>query len=247
MIKNILPFIVIITACTHQNNSIANYYALEEILQNCDCSIDLDSLDIKYSNEKYLVLDSDIKQTCAVNRYKEIWDKKADLRRIVSKFELAERLDSSDAYLEILEHDFIMSDTIRVPSIDTSGFHYLINSFDKRCLFLASVQYQECSDSKKHINILAEIIESKRYSPYLIDVFLKWRSFAQMAVFGPSTWTCIPNSWYDKVRGICANTILRHLQSCPNDKVARYQLYQLVEIGPLYRFGNPFGNSSMNL
>ena len=111
--------------------------------------------------------------------------------------------------------------------------------FDTKCVYaieLSHVLPVDCVDT------LGAIIESKIYSRYLIEVWENWRAEAQFGWFGCSNDSVIPNAYYFKVRNICANTMIRHIQKHPEDNDAYLRLFRLLYREPIHRGGGLFGN-----
>lgn len=111
--------------------------------------------------------------------------------------------------------------------------------FDTKCVYaieLSHVLAVGCIDT------LGAIIESKIYSRYLLEVWENWRAEAQFGWFGCSNDSVIPNAYYFKVRNICANTMIRHIQKHPEDNDAYLRLFRLLYCEPIHRGGGLFGN-----
>lgn len=111
--------------------------------------------------------------------------------------------------------------------------------FDTKCVYaieLSHVLAVGCIDT------LGAIIESKIYSRYLLEVWENWRAEAQFGWFGCSNDSVIPNAYYFKVRNICANTMIRHIQKHPEDNDAYLRLFSLLYCEPIHRGGGLFGN-----
>lgn len=95
---------------------------------------------------------------------------------------------------------------------------HLINTieFDKKCIYALALS---SVDERNGIDILGALMESGEYSQYLYDVWENWRDLVQYLYFGYDvTSSSFPDAYYFKVRNICANTILRHIQEHPEDK-----------------------------
>lgn len=111
--------------------------------------------------------------------------------------------------------------------------------FDTKCVYaieLSHVQPVDCVDT------LGALIESRIYSRYLLEVWENWRAEAQFGWFGCSNDSVIPNAYYFKVRNICANTMIRHIQKHPEDNDAYLRLFRLLYCEPIHRGGGLFGN-----
>ncbi len=115
--------------------------------------------------------------------------------------------------------------------------------FDTKCVYaieLSHVLPVDCVDT------LGALIESRKYSRYLLEVWENWRAEAQFGWFGCSNDSVIPNAYYFKVRNICANTVLRHIQKHPEDNYALLCLVRLLYCEPIHR-GGPFGNDLITI
>lgn len=111
--------------------------------------------------------------------------------------------------------------------------------FDTKCVYaieLSHVQPVDCVDT------LGALIESRIYSRYLLEVWENWRAEAQFGLFGCSNDSEIPNAYYLKIRNICANTMIRHIQKHPEDNDAYLRLFRLLYCEPIHRGGGLFGN-----
>lgn len=111
--------------------------------------------------------------------------------------------------------------------------------FDTKCVYaieLSHVQPVDCVDT------LGALIESRIYSRYLLEVWENWRAEAQFGWFGCSNDSEIPNAYYLKIRNICANTMIRHIQKHPEDNDAYLRLFRLLYREPIHRGGGLFGN-----
>lgn len=115
--------------------------------------------------------------------------------------------------------------------------------FDTKCVYaieLSHVLPVDCVDT------LGAIIESKISSRYLLEVWENWRAEAQFGWFGCSNDSVIPNAYYFKVRNICANTMLRHIQKHPEDNDAYLRLFRLLYREPIHR-GEIMGNGVITI
>lgn len=92
---------------------------------------------------------------------------------------------------------------------------------------------------------LGEILESGIYTKYILEAWLAWRAGVQLVFFGPSSFTFIPNNYYDQVRVKCLNTLLRHIQTDP-DKYDVCLLENFICCEILHRQGSLYGNESLS-
>ena len=90
--------------------------------------------------------------------------------------------------------------------------------------------------------LLGDIIESGIYTRYLLEVWISWRANAQ-DTYSPSSFSVIPNNYYDRLRVVCINTFLRHCQ-VEDDYRARCLMENLILCELVHRMGSLAGNSS---
>ena len=90
--------------------------------------------------------------------------------------------------------------------------------------------------------LLGDIIESGLYSRYLLEAWISWRANVQME-HSPSSFSVIPNNYYDLIRVKCLNTMLRHCQEA-DDCRTRCLMENLILCELVHRMGSLAGNSS---
>ena len=94
------------------------------------------------------------------------------------------------------------------------------------------------------VPLLGEILESRIYTKYLLEAWISWRANAQLD-HSPSSFGVIANNYYDKVRTICLDTMVRHcLES--EDENAKCLIENLLFCEIIHRMGSIAGNSSFN-
>ncbi len=99
-------------------------------------------------------------------------------------------------------------------------------------------------DKLEALPLLGEIIESRIYTKYLLEAWISWRANVQMYQ-SPSSFSVIANNYYDKIRCIFLDTMLRHcLES--EDKNAECLIENLIFCEIIHRMGSLAGNSSFN-
>jgi len=91
---------------------------------------------------------------------------------------------------------------------------------------------------------LGEILESGIYTKYLLEAWIAWRALVQLDFFAPSSYAVIPNSYYDKIRVKCLNTILRHIQTAP-DKYDVCLIENFIYCEILHRMDAIYGNEAL--
>ena len=94
------------------------------------------------------------------------------------------------------------------------------------------------------VPLLGEILESRIYTKYLLEAWISWRANAQMD-HSPSSFGVIVNNYYDKVRTICLDTMVRHCLEA-EDKNAECLIENLLFCEIIHRMGSIAGNSSFN-
>ena len=99
-------------------------------------------------------------------------------------------------------------------------------------------------DRRRGSVLLGEILESRIYTNYLLEVWLSWRANVQ-AEHSPSSFSIIANNYYDHLRAVCLDTMVRHcLQT--EDKNAECLIENLILCEIVHRMGALTGNSSLN-
>lgn len=97
-------------------------------------------------------------------------------------------------------------------------------------------------NSWEGVLLLGEILESKIYTKYLLEAWISWRANVQMD-HSPSSFSVIANNYYDYLRTICLDTMLRHCLET-NDKNAECLIENLIFCENVHRMGSIAGNSS---
>lgn len=92
--------------------------------------------------------------------------------------------------------------------------------------------------------LLGEILESGQYTRYLLEVWITWRASVQMAFIAPSSFSVIPNNYYDQVRVKCLEIMLRHYESS-GEVYDLCMMENLLIIPVLHRQGSIAGNESL--
>mgnify|MGYP006916215469 FL=1 len=90
----------------------------------------------------------------------------------------------------------------------------------------------------------SRLLQSGHYSPLLYDVWVRWRALYQYCYHGSSTWSDIPNNFYNIVRLQCYESCLKHIASNHDDIMAMNCASLLAGRSNIQRFGWMFGNST---
>lgn len=115
-----------------------------------------------------------------------------------------------------------------------------------RCIY--AMEYVHSSDEGPYfdaaIPVLESVILAGEYAPMLYDIWRTWRAMKCLHM-GMSRDSAIPNNQYNAMRRIVAQTMLRHIQTNPNDLVAINEFVSLAYCDNINRYCNfPFGNQN---
>ena len=105
---------------------------------------------------------------------------------------------------------------------------------------------------REGVILLGDIIESGIYSKYLLEVWISWRANAQME-HSPSSFSIIPNNYFDRMRAKCLDTFLRHLhddshkdETDKEEMYVRCMIQNMILVEIVHRMGAISGNTSFN-
>lgn len=118
--------------------------------------------------------------------------------------------------------------------------------FDSQCsllLYWADHEDMMCSPVWL-VAVGSRLLQSGKYSPLLYDVWVRWRALYQYCYCGNSTWSNIPNNYYNLIRLQCYESCLKHIASTPDDIMAMNCASLLAGRSNIQRFGWMFGNSA---
>jgi len=119
------------------------------------------------------------------------------------------------------------------------------SDFDTRCIL--ALEYSKTRmDETGAIQWLGDLLESGEYSKYLYEVWMQWKYSVQAIYFGVSTYSIIPDMYFEKVRNVVLNTMLRHIQNNPDDLGAKAFAFNIAVEMNLDRAAGVFGNVSLN-
>ena len=91
--------------------------------------------------------------------------------------------------------------------------------------------------------LLGEILESRIYTRYLLECWIAWRAYVQ-DTHGLSSFSTIPNNYYDALRAVCVDTYIRHCLEA-DDENALCLLENLLSCEILHRQAAIYGNESL--
>ena len=121
---------------------------------------------------------------------------------------------------------------------------------DARCVYAIELAHAYFPKRKSEVidpptQILESIMNEKKYSLYLDELWQKWRVLYQENK-GASRDSEIPNSYYNKFRNICATTIFLHIRKHPKDIKAINQFLVIACKDNILREGEfEYGNQGL--
>lgn len=198
--------------------------------------------------------------------YRELADSLNCLDSLLcSRYHVSNYIDiSAETYWQALDHtkqskelfDKVSTDTITLDNIGTNevqkDIEFILNSikeekdFNKKCAYTMEYVYY-VGFYFVNYNIIEELLDEGRYSPYLFFLWRIWRCGVQLhnEDYGPSTWSQIPNKLYNEKRLKIAETTLKYIVTHPNDGVAINQYLMTASMSNILRSGQyPLGNES---
>ena len=90
------------------------------------------------------------------------------------------------------------------------------------------------------------IMESGKYSLYLFETWLKWRTVVQYEQYGSSKFSAIPNELYNEYRDKLALTVLKQVSKDPTNEMTINQFLLLATHENIARFGSyNYGNQNV--
>lgn len=116
--------------------------------------------------------------------------------------------------------------------------------FNLKCKHAMAYVYDE-GFYNADLNVLKMILEDGRYSPFIFYIWRIWRCGEQLRNYGPSTWSVIPNKYYNKMRLFNAESTLEYIVNHPDDAIAINQFVVTSAHPNILRCGEfPAGNQS---
>lgn len=124
--------------------------------------------------------------------------------------------------------------------------------FDARCVYAIEIAHaaragvEGCEEDlcEKTITMMESLMNEKKYSMYLFEVWRIWRNMLQDRR-GKSRDSWIPNDEYNRMRLTCARTVLSYISEHPKDPVAVYTFTAIASVYDIYRSGAfAFGNQN---
>lgn len=231
---------------------------VHDAIKKMDCSIIKDdsikAYACNYKNQILSILsDTSIQDSVKLEKigmaYSFVYGKLVDRYHVSHYGELSEEKyqEKYDKKEVVQDYDSIFS--LRGTS-DTTYLKQLANeakSFDAKCIY--TLEYAHTvTDDLEHpaIKGLEYLMKSEKYSIYLYEIWRTWRCLLQEDCFGSSKDSEIPNDLYNRMRLVCAHTILEYIIQHSSDIMAINQFIVLSSINNIERYGvYPYGNQNM--
>jgi len=120
-------------------------------------------------------------------------------------------------------------------------------TFDEQCsLWLAWASSEKSKDEELWYTYVAhKLLSSGNYSVLLQPMWDIWRAEVQIQFYGLSTFSNIPNQFYNELRTQCYIATLKHIDKNPNDLLAMDCAASIAMSDNLARFGGIFGNKAL--
>jgi hypothetical protein len=128
-----------------------------------------------------------------------------------------------------------------------TAFGDCVNLGISDCLLLSDselTEHEGLPSGEAGLKILSNILNQRRYSPTLYEVFYKWRTVEQQLNHGMSNFSEIPNIEYNEKRWEVIQTIKDYLVNNPDDILAESQIDMLITLDNICR-GGEFGNNNI--
>lgn len=123
--------------------------------------------------------------------------------------------------------------------------------FEKKCIYAREFAYANyrsyLGNDKDLVTIIDPLLKKGEYSPLLYELWLMWRSTLQMIVFSSASNDApMYNLFYNNMRNNVAKSILTHLKSYPDDKLAFKVFMKLAHTHNIVRNSScPIGNNAL--
>lgn len=124
---------------------------------------------------------------------------------------------------------------------------YTCKNFDEQCALWFSWANRKEEMFESNIWLAAvgiRLMESDNYNPRLFEIWQAWRAICQTSCFGESSYSLIPNNYYNEYRKRCYLACLKRIEQHPDDVCAMNCAALLAGQPNLARLGI-FGNASM--
>lgn len=118
-------------------------------------------------------------------------------------------------------------------------------SFDAQCAYAVELAHAYYANDEvvRIIPIFESLMNTGKYSIYLVDVWRTWRCVIQPIVGGLSKDSYIPNDKYNEMRRMCSYSTLVYLQNHLEDQAAAIQFFvnstrRNIEREGVFEYGN---------
>lgn len=214
-------------------NSLANSDSLrKEVGENVSDRMDrfTEYLYARYKSDRFVSFSSD-----------EYW-KRIDKKQYVrsEKFEDYLRLKKENPQLAVKKLFEILNtcetfQEMSIYGIDLADF-YMTGALDTDTTYGDDWAIAQYSD----------VMRANKYSLYLFEAWIKWRTVTQYINFGSSKSSFIANDLYNEKRDKMALVILRYIVEHPEDEMAINQFLLFATHNNIHRFGSyPYGNQNI--
>lgn len=122
-------------------------------------------------------------------------------------------------------------------------------TLDEQCsLWLAWAQSEKSRNEEQWYNYVAyKILTSGKCSGFTQIMWLVWRAETQMMYYGLSSYSYIPNQFYNNIRKQCFIATLEYIEKHPDDVMTMENAYCFAGEYNLSRFGAFTGNEAIIL
>lgn len=131
--------------------------------------------------------------------------------------------------------------------------HYMpeVKTYEEQCalaeLAANNLNWHNLDSCSILIAIFDEMISSRKYNDWNVQLWQYWRCLLQKQFFGESKDSAIPNDLYNYKREICFETYLKHIASHPDDVVAINNASVLANTANIRRYGQYLYGNQVSL
>lgn len=120
-------------------------------------------------------------------------------------------------------------------------------TLDEQCsLWMAWARSGKSRDEVAWHNYVAyKLLTSRKYSCFMLPIWMVWRAETQILYYGLSSYSYIPNEFYNRIRTQCFVSTLWQLQDHPTDLLTLESAYCFSAETNLSRFGSFTGNEAL--
>ena len=105
------------------------------------------------------------------------------------------------------------------------------------------MRFQILHENTGRMRLRADVRSMTMVQADLLEAWLLWRACVQVG-YSPSSYSIVANNYYDRLRTVCLDTMLRHcLES--EDKNAECLVENLTFCEIIHRMGSLYGNGGL--